>query len=103
MAMIKYFATAFLVLSNALMAFADTLVHADSVVTITSDTTIVEQHSKLAAVGITMQNVLIILVALYEVVVRLYPTIKNYSLLSWVYKVLSLVLPNAKRNGGKHD
>lgn len=42
------------------------------------------------------------LLAVFEVYVRLRPTAKNLSLLSKLYKLVGLVLPNKNKDGGLH-
>jgi hypothetical protein len=42
-------------------------------------------------------------IAAYEVVIRLIPTVGNYSVLSIAYKILVTILPNFKKGGGKHE
>jgi len=41
-------------------------------------------------------------IALAEVVVRLTPTKKDDSILEWVIKLVSFLIPNRKDGGGKH-
>lgn len=43
------------------------------------------------------------LYAIYEIVVRFYPTVGNYSIISWVLKLLAFVFPNRKAKGGTHE
>jgi len=43
-----------------------------------------------------------LVLALYEIVVAYYPTVKNYSAITAIFKVLRLVLPNRKSGGGHH-
>lgn len=83
--------------------FADAIV-VDSIVTITGDTTIVEQTP--VDTGwksvFTFQNVLIIFAGMYEIAARVYPTTKNWSALSLIYQIINLIVPNAKKDGTKH-
>lgn len=91
-----------LVLATAAV-FADAIV-VDSIVTITGDTTIVEQTP--VDTGwksvFTFQNVLIIFAGMYEIAARVYPTTKNWSALSLIYQIINLIVPNVKKDGTKH-
>lgn len=35
-----------------------------------------------------------LLLGVYELVVRLVPTVKNYSIIGWVIKIIQLIVPN---------
>ena len=41
-----------------------------------------------------------ILVAVYELAVRLIPTTKSFSALAFIYKILSAIVPDRAQNGG---
>jgi hypothetical protein len=43
-----------------------------------------------------------IILGIYELAVRLFPTVKNYSILSWLISFLGVVVPNRKKDGGVH-
>lgn len=43
------------------------------------------------------------LLALYEVVVRFLPTVKNYSIVSKVFALLNTLFPNRSKHGGTHE
>ena len=51
----------------------------------------------------TLYYALCAVAAVYEIAIRLVPTIGNYSLLSFAYKLLQAILPNFKKDGGKHS
>lgn len=98
----RYFLT-FIILILASAAIAETI-HIDSVITLASDTTIVEKTPVEAGwkTIFTFQNVLVIFIGLYEITVRVYPTAKNWSAFSLVYNILNLIVPNKKTDGTKH-
>jgi hypothetical protein len=50
--------------------------------------------------NITM--ILGIALALYEVIIRFFPTVKNYSILGWVIKLIQTILPNRSAVGPNH-
>lgn len=47
-------------------------------------------------------TLLFALLGFVEVIVRLTPTKKDDSILEWIYKLLSVIVPNNKSGGGKH-
>lgn len=47
-------------------------------------------------------ELLFAVLALAEVVVRLTPTKKDDSVLNWIIKIINAILPNRKKDGGKH-
>lgn len=111
---IKVMAIGFVILSLALSAFADSTsvdsiipvdsAFVDSAVSVVSDSTAVVTNQ---ASGfwrtITLYNVFVVIVAVFEVIVRFYPTTKNYSILSLVNSVINFVFPNFKKDGGKFE
>ena len=50
-----------------------------------------------------MYYVLCALGAIYEVGVRVVPTLGNYSILSMAYKLIQFIIPNIKKQGGRHQ
>lgn len=46
--------------------------------------------------------ILSIALALYEVIVRFMPTVKNYSIIGWVIKLIQTVLPNKSTTKTDH-
>lgn len=43
-----------------------------------------------------------VFLSVYEILIRVVPTIKDYSLLSWAVKLISALIPNRKKEGGLH-
>ena len=85
-------------------AFAETI-HVDSVITMVTDSASVESAPVIPVwkTIFTFQNVLIMFAGIYEIAVRVYPTTKNYSALSVIYNIINLIVPNQKKDGGKHQ
>lgn len=50
----------------------------------------------------TIVFILSLLLGVYEVVIRLIPTVKNYSIIGWIIKLIQTVLPNKSTTGEKH-
>lgn len=104
---IKFIALGIVCSSLAIAVFADTIVeptNVDSVVTIVKDSTsVVPTNEATASSVFTISNIIIILTGLYEIAIRVYPTAKNYSLLSIAYKILNFLVPNKKKEGGTHS
>lgn len=50
----------------------------------------------------TIVLILSLLLGVYEVVIRLIPTVKNYSIIGWIIKLIQTVLPNKSTTGEKH-
>lgn len=108
---IKFLAIAFVIVSLALTSFADSTT-VDSVVL---DSTVVEAVVDSVSVetiepvvtesgffqNLSLYEIVLFLVGVFEVVVRLYPTTKNYSVLSLVNSVINFIFPNNKKDGGK--
>ena len=108
MKMIKFSLVAFVVVSLCATAFADSTM-IDSVIVKDSVVNVIDSASVVAPVepvgtesGISVYSILTFLIGVYELVVRLFPTTKNYSFISLVYSLLNYVVPNFKKNGGKH-
>lgn len=108
---IKFLAISFVIVSLALTAFADstsvdTFVDSSSVVIDsmqTDSTTIVTEPVSTGFFNsFSVTNLFIVIVGLLEIFVRLYPTEKNYSILSLVNSIINFLLPNFKKDGGKH-
>lgn len=112
---IKFLAIAFVILSLALTTFADsTAVDSFAIDTTAIDTTIIETISDSVATSTTemgvvesgffsnlsLYEIVLFLVGVFEVIVRLYPTAKNYSILSLVNSIINFVFPNKKKEGG---
>jgi len=47
-----------------------------------------------------LELIIPILLAIYEVVVSFFPTVKNYSIISFGVRILRLMLPNKSKGGG---
>lgn len=50
----------------------------------------------------SIENIVLIVTALYELVIRIYPTAKDYSILSAIFRVFNFLVPNFKKQGGQH-
>lgn len=104
---IKFLSVSFVIFSLAIASFADTIVEPiaiDSVVTLTQDSTIVlPKESSIWKEVFSFNNIIIVLVGLYEILIRIYPTAKDYSMLSTIYKILNFIVPNKKKEGGTHS
>lgn len=106
--MIKINLVAFVVISLCATAFADStmidsVIVKDSVVNVIDSASIVKPISPVSEEsGMSVYSILTFLLGAYELVVRLFPTTKNYSFVSLVYSLLNYVVPNFKKNGGKH-
>lgn len=84
--------------------FGETI-HVDSVVTIVTDSISAADVAPAVPVWktiFTFQNILVMFAGLYEITVRIYPTAKNLSALSLIYNIINLIIPNTKKDGGKH-
>ena len=86
------------------IAFAETI-HVDSVITMVTDSASVDSTPVIPVwkTIFTFENVLIMVAGLYEIAVRVYPTARNYSALSVIYNIINLIIPNNKKDGGKHQ
>lgn len=84
-------------------AFGETI-HVDSVITMVTDSASVDVAPEVPVwkTIFSFNNVLILFAGLYEIAVRIYPTTKNYSALSVIYNIINLIIPNQKKDGGKH-
>ena len=113
---ITFLALAFVVVSMALTAFADSLVVDSASITdsLVIDSSAVVAVSDSTAVvtpaeesgfwrTLSLYNVFIFLVGIFEIIVRLYPTAKNYSILALVTSIINFVFPNYKKDGGKFE
>lgn len=110
MKMFKFIAVAFVILSLALTAFADSTIVDSAMI----DTIVVEQVVDSSIVvepvieeqtgffsNLSLYQIALFLVGVFEVIVRLYPTAKNYSVLSLVNSIIDFIFPNNKKEGGK--
>lgn len=43
-----------------------------------------------------------IALALYEVIIRFFPTVKNYSIIGWIITLIQAILPNRNASGPNH-
>lgn len=99
----KTFLTLLFVLLCAAV-FGETI-HVDSVVTLVTDSVAATDTAPAIPAWktvFTFQNVLIMFAGLYEITARVYPTAKNWSALSLIYNIINMIIPNAKKDGGKH-
>lgn len=47
-------------------------------------------------------NLLAAILGLYEAIVAIWPTVRNYSAITAVFKGIRIILPNRKAGGGHH-
>lgn len=110
---IKTLVILFLLFTTVVCAFADglapkpdTLV-VDSIadtISVIKDTVSVVQEPVVSheESSFNLFFILSLLVSLYEVFARFIPTVKDISILSWMMKLISMMLPNMRKGGGKH-
>lgn len=107
---VKFIIVMFVIFTTVICAFADTLVsNVDTNITmdtieIVKDTVIVGNSSTSNAETSNSMIVLVlgVLLSLYELFARFIPTVKDISILSWVMKFISTIVPNLKKEGGQH-
>lgn len=105
----KTITTAIVFLAFSLVSFATDTIQSIDTLGITIDTLATDTVQAVAPVvstGDSMQLSWALLASLvlgiYEVVVRIFPTVSNISVLSFVMKLINLLVPNFKKSGGKH-
>lgn len=111
---IKTLVILFLVFTAVVCAFADGLAPkpeipvVDSIadtITLVKDTVVVSDQT----VPLQEENttsivfVLSLVLSIYEIFARFVPTVKDISILSWIMKLIAMMLPNMKKGGGKHN
>lgn len=116
MKMIKTSLIAFVVLSIAVSVYADSstenvYIVKDSIVSLIDSTSeVIDTTSSVMPVeenksifeSFDFTKVLMLIGGLYELFVRLYPTEKNYSILTIVNSIINYLIPNKKKQGGTH-
>lgn len=55
----------------------------------------------LAFLGLNYEAIILVFLGIYEVVVSVVPTVQNYSVLSFIVRVLRLVVPNRAKGGNQ--
>lgn len=63
---------------------------------------LVKENGFLPWIKANWSSVLFVLTAVYEIVASVFPTIKDWSLLSNIYRLLRKFLPNNNTLGGTH-
>lgn len=107
---IKFSLIAFIIMSVSFAVYADSLQVdsntvidslIDSTASVVSNVTEVTEPVE-ASTSFDWSKALMFIFGLYELFVRLYPTEKNYSMLSIFNSILNYLIPNKKKQGGTH-
>lgn len=112
---IKILVILYIILTTVICVFAD--VSSTSAQTVNTDTlvdTVVVVKDSVSSVvneqiplkeesASSLFFILTLALSVYEIFARFVPTVKDISILSWIMKLISAILPNFKDGGGKHN
>lgn len=116
MKMIRVLFIAFIVLSIFAGAYADSITSGDTSKAMVIDTivkaidstatdstqVIVSESEGGFFSSIDFSKVILFAFGIFELIVRLYPTEKNYSIFSVANSIVNYLVPNKKKQGGTH-
>lgn len=80
----------------------DTIIKTIDSTSVDSSSVIVEQSEGGFFSSFDFSKMILFAFGIFELVVRLYPTEKNYSILSIVNSIVNYIVPNKKKQGGTH-